>query len=105
MEVRSTQASEDGNACSNEPGADGSRSSGDLLRRVVWVVLALYLAPVFLLVLLVGGLAMVVLALVRVCNRILRGPFDPQQGLGLGAFSPSRPHIGITSGLLPRVGR
>ncbi|CAN5892860.1 hypothetical protein BH23PLA1_BH23PLA1_25440 [soil metagenome] len=105
MEVRSLQTPNGSVARLNEPWTDAPRSSksNDRLRRVVWVVLALYLAPVFLLVLLVGGLAMGILTLVRVCDRIIQGSSDPGQGLGM--FSPLQPHIGITSGWVPRVGR
>lgn len=101
MEIQVQQTpSVDGQTVS---GTDASRSSGDLVRRVVWSVLALYLAPAVLLVLLVGGLAMGILVLIRILDRIVRGPSDPGQGMRM--LTPLQPHIGIVSGMAPHVGR
>ncbi|CAN5783811.1 hypothetical protein BH23PLA1_BH23PLA1_00490 [soil metagenome] len=75
--------------------------SGDPVRRVVWALLALYLAPALLIVLVVGGVAMGFLLLVRVLDRIVRGPSRPDRS----RVSLPRPHIGIAPGMVRRAGR
>src|SRR5688572_14148739 len=98
MEVRSLQVSK--NKAQAHPNSESPRRSKDWLRRMVWWVLSLYLAPVVLLVLFAGGLTMGVLVLVRVLGRIIRG--SSNSGRGYEFASSMRPHIGIVSDIVPR---
>jgi hypothetical protein len=70
------------------PEANSEPPAGAIgLGRLIQVVLALYLMPVLLIVLVVGGIGMVVLAAARVLHAVVRGrghwpraPIGPRAG-------------------------
>ncbi len=53
---------------------DGQAPGAPVLGRLIQVVLALYLIPALLIVLLVGGIGMLVLAIARVVTAVVYGP-------------------------------
>lgn len=59
-------------------GSDGISACGRLLQ----AVLAVYLLPALLIVLLVGGVGLIILAIGQVIGRIARGPAGPDSPTG-----------------------